>query len=451
VSRLTPPPEVLEIAARLRRAGFEAWCVGGAIRDVLLGYEHLDWDLATSATPPEVMRLFKRTVPVGIAFGTVGVLDSNGRLHEVTTFRHDVTTDGRHAEVQFGASLEEDLARRDFTINAIAYNPHTGELRDPFDGRADLRRGVVRAVGDAEQRMREDRLRALRALRFAARFGFEIEPITWKAVCHSAPHLGRLSAERVKQEIEKTMEQVRCPSTAFARWREAGALRVLVPSLHEASADRFAALDFLPRPGLRGRPQRKLLRIAMLFFGDDHRDAERSLKALRFSNSDTAWVARLAEAQSRLGATVDAAMVRDDGVTDAELRRWAAVVGRTAAASWWRLNAARWCARRGQTETGATAAVGAAESVIAAEAIGAPLPSPARVASVYRRLVRIAYRDAIEIGDLQVDGEDLVAAGVPKGPALGAVLKRLLEAVIADPSANCRATLIRLAGEQEGE
>src|SRR4051794_36579859 len=169
--QLNPPPAVLEIAARLEHAGFEAWCVGGAIRDVLLGHPHLDWDLATSATPDQVRELFgvKRTIPVGIAFGTVGVLDRDGAMHEVTTFRRDVRTDGRHAEVEFGVSLEDDLARRDFTINAIAYSASRDELRDPFDGRRDLDRRIVRAVGDADTRMREDRLRALRAIRFAAR------------------------------------------------------------------------------------------------------------------------------------------------------------------------------------------------------------------------------------------------------------------------------------------
>ena len=169
-SVLHPTPSVLDIAAKLEAAGFEAWCVGGAIRDALLGGAPLDWDLATRATPEQVRAIFgrRRTIPVGIDFGTVSVLDDEGVHHEITTFRRDVQTDGRHAVVEFGASLEEDLARRDFTINAIAYRPKTDELRDPFGGRADIERGIVRAVGDAEERMREDRLRALRAIRFAS-------------------------------------------------------------------------------------------------------------------------------------------------------------------------------------------------------------------------------------------------------------------------------------------
>jgi len=152
---VVPPREVVEIAERLEQAGYETWCVGGAVRDALLGHPHLDWDLATSATPAQVRDLFgaRRTIPVGAEFGTVGVLDRAGRLHEVTTFRRDVRTDGRHAEVEFGVSLDEDLARRDFTINAIAFHPLRRELRDPLGGREDLERGVVRAVGDPDAEM----------------------------------------------------------------------------------------------------------------------------------------------------------------------------------------------------------------------------------------------------------------------------------------------------------
>src|SRR4029079_18277211 len=139
-------------------------------------------------------------------FGRGGGWDDEGIEHEITTFRRDVKTDGRHAEVEFGASLDEDLARRDFTINAIAYEPIKKRLHDPYEGRADLAQGIVRAVGVAEDRMTEDRLRALRALRFASRFGFRIESATWEAIAGSAAFLGRLSPERVKQELDKTLE-----------------------------------------------------------------------------------------------------------------------------------------------------------------------------------------------------------------------------------------------------
>jgi tRNA nucleotidyltransferase (CCA-adding enzyme) len=233
---LQPTPSVVDIAGRLEAAGFEAWCVGGAVRDALLGGTPLDWDLATTARPDQVQALFgrKRTIPVGIEFGTVSVLDEAGVPHEITTFRRDVQTDGRHAVVEFGASLEDDLARRDLTINAIAFRPRTGDLRDPFGGRADLEARLVRAVGDPDARMREDRLRALRALRFAARYEFAIDPATYAAVGRSAPYLSRLSAERVQQELVKTMEQVPRPGSALRLWRETGALAVLLPALGDA-------------------------------------------------------------------------------------------------------------------------------------------------------------------------------------------------------------------------
>src|SRR5438477_1737837 len=293
MTRLNPPETVLEIAQRLEQEGYEAWCVGGAVRDAILGHPHLDWDLATSATPDQVRAIFgkRRTIPVGIQFGTVGVLDREGTLHEVTTFRRDIKTDGRHAEVEFGASLDEDLARRDFTINAIAYSPSKNELRDPYSGRIDLQEKLIRAVGDPRERMREDRLRALRAIRFAARFGFAIDRDTWDAIVESAPELSRLSAERVKQEIEKTMDQVRFPSKAFAMWRDTGAFGTLIPALARITDHQLAPLDHLRRPIVPGRPARRSTRIAALFASVPAPTVRKVLKDLRFSNSDSEWIA----------------------------------------------------------------------------------------------------------------------------------------------------------------
>src|SRR5215831_3192780 len=262
MSRLHPPTTVLEIAQRLESEGFEAWCVGGAVRDALLGETHLDWDLATSATPEQVRRVFgsRRTIPVGIEFGTVGVLDRLGAMHEVTTFRRDVQTDGRHAVVEYGASLDEDLARRDFTINAIAYSPSSGELRDPFGGRKDLDAKIVRAVGDPDARMREDRLRALRGIRFAARFGFTIDDATRRAMEASAPYLGRLSPERVKQELDKTFEQVCRPSHALLIWQKTGAFASLIPALANLPEQALTVPDLTAQPGPARRPARRAIR-----------------------------------------------------------------------------------------------------------------------------------------------------------------------------------------------
>src|SRR5256714_4679675 len=166
-ARLRIPAAVLGIAKQLEGAGYETGCVGGAIRDTLLGVENHDFDLSTAAPPAEVRRLFKRTVPVGIEHGTIAVLDQQKRQHEVTTFRKDIKTDGRHAVVEFGVSLMDDLARRDFTINAIAYHPIRYEWRDPFHGADDLEHKLIRSVGDANWRVQEDHLRILRAVRFS--------------------------------------------------------------------------------------------------------------------------------------------------------------------------------------------------------------------------------------------------------------------------------------------
>ena len=425
--RVRPPAGVLDIAARLERAGYEAWCVGGAVRDALLGHHSEDWDLATSAEPHAVQRLFGRTVPKGIEFGTVGVFDRGGVMHEVTTFRHDVRTDGRHAEVVFGASLTEDLARRDFTINAIAYRPATGEVADPFDGAGDAWRGLVRAVGDAPTRMREDRLRALRAIRFASRFEFAIEPATWAAVVESAPFLTRLSPERVREELDKTMRQVRCPSTALYRWRDAGALAALVPALSGQPAVALATADHLAPPGLERRPGRLANRVAAPWLGVPRADVERGLRALRASNQEVRWTADVTDRAGGLLARVRERLLAGDGrPTDGELRRWAAACGRTLAAACFRLLAARYAAERAAGQTAPTADL---------------------VRSAYRRLVRVAYRDPIGLSDLEVTGNDLADAGVPAGPLVGATLRRLLDEVVDDPARNTRAWLLARAAE----
>ncbi|HKG91847.1 MAG TPA: CCA tRNA nucleotidyltransferase, partial [Gemmatimonadaceae bacterium] len=343
---LPVPAPVREIAETLERAGYETWCVGGAVRDALLGHPHLDWDLATQATPSQIRHTFRRTIPVGVEHGTVGVLDREGRMHEVTTFRKDVQTDGRHAKVEFGASLDEDLARRDFTINAIAYHPTRQEIRDPFGGRRDLAARLLRAVGEPDERMREDRLRALRAIRFASRFDFQIDAPTWEAIVRSAPHLRKLSAERVKQEIEKTMEQVERPGLAIRRWLASGAMAALVPALAAMPEELTVALDCLPRPAGRSRPEvaegRKKNRLAALFLAAPGSRAAGALKELRFSNTDVAWIGSLVGAWQELEPAMTAAMLRPEPPGDGEIRRWAARAGRTRLGPLLRLAAALW-------------------------------------------------------------------------------------------------------------
>jgi tRNA nucleotidyltransferase (CCA-adding enzyme) len=440
IERLDPPETVRGIAKRLEEAGFETWCVGGAVRDALLGHPHLDWDLATAAKPPEVRKLFKRTVPVGVEFGTIGVLDHNNIMHEVTTFRRDVQTDGRHAVVEFGASLDDDLARRDYTINAIAYSPSKDEIRDPYNGRKDLEQRLIRAVGDPRDRMREDRLRALRAIRFAARFGFDIDRDTWDAIVESAPELSRLSAERVKQEIEKTMDQVRLPSKAFAMWRDTGAFGTLIPSLARVTDRQLSPLDHLRRPLVPGRPARRSTRIAALFASMPAATVKKTLKDLRFSNSESEWIALLVERWHQLGPSMTNALLRAEEVYAADpfsdqyppsavLRTWAASAGRTRLAPLLRLADAFWWAARQS---------------------GDPAPYKQTIASVYKRAIRIAYKDPIALSDLAIDGTDLEKLGV-SGPTVGTTLRKLLDAVINDPRMNTHDNLLALAKRIAGQ
>ena len=417
MTTLRPPKEVVDIARRLESKGFETWCVGGAIRDALLGHPHLDWDFATAARPEQVRDLFthRRTIPVGIEFGTVGVLDDKGTMHEVTTFRRDVKTDGRHAEVEFGVSLDDDLARRDFTINAMAYSPTRDELRDPFNGGDDLKRGVVRAVGDAQARMREDRLRALRGIRFASRFGFQLDRETLEAIRDSAPHLGRLSAERVKQEIEKTMEQVPRPGDAFLLWKSTGAFATLIPKLASAADADLAVPSHLPKPGPSRRPNRRLLRIAGLFASLDGASVGKTLTDLRFSKQDASWVTSVVSRWRDLGDDIGGAIMTGESIPDARLRTWVASMGRLHVGAVMRLAAAVWEVRR---------------------KAGKPYPEIRSVERLYRRMQRIAFRDPIELRDLAVDGDDLKAAGIGGGREMGQVLQALLRRVLEDPSLN---------------
>ncbi len=191
------------IIERLTNAGFEAYAVGGCVRDLLLGREPKDWDITTNALPGQVKKIFRRTVDTGIQHGTVTVMMGK-KGYEVTTYRIDgIYEDGRHPkEVSFTPDLIEDLKRRDFTINAMAYHPEKG-LVDAFDGVGDLKRGLIKAVGNAKERFEEDALRILRAFRFAAQLGFQVEEKTYEAAGELRENLRKISAERIREELIK--------------------------------------------------------------------------------------------------------------------------------------------------------------------------------------------------------------------------------------------------------
>jgi tRNA nucleotidyltransferase (CCA-adding enzyme) len=389
--RIPIPEEVTAIARRLEDAGHEAWCVGGAVRDTLLGDVQKDFDLATSATPDQVQALFPRTVAVGVKYGTVGVLDRDRVLHEVTTFRHDVRTDGRHAEVAYGVSLDEDLARRDFTVNAIAYHPLRAEWRDPFAGAEDLARRRLRAVGDPAARFREDYLRVLRALRFAARLEFVIDPATWDAAAAAAAGLGQLSAERVRDEWVKGLATTRSLRRLLSLWRKSGAAAVWLPELWSAEE-----VEAWPGPDAPTRRDPVVL-TALCCHGP-----VAVLARLRMSNADLAR-----------GAALVAGTPEPAGTTAREVRRWLAAVD-GAADDLMEL----WQLRHGQ-----------------------PFPWAAAVAEAR------ALEVPLQRGDLAVTGKDLLDAGITAGPLVGQVLERLLALVVDDPTLNVRETLLARAKE----
>jgi tRNA nucleotidyltransferase (CCA-adding enzyme) len=419
-----PPPAATWIVRTLEKAGFETWAVGGAIRDTLAGIRSDDWDFATRALPGEVQRVFPRTVPIGVDHGTVGVLATDGTLYEVTTFRLDVETTGRHATVRFAKTLEEDLARRDFTINAIAWHPLRRELRDPFGGGKDLLLKVLRTVGDPRLRFREDYLRVLRALRFAGSFELRIEEETWTAIRAATGELGILSPERVREELLKVLTSS-VPSSALDLYAESGVLAALYPVLEEKRArdeegerEWHRALEVVDRLSAG----RALLRLSQLLRSIGVPAALALLERLRFSNA----------AIGEVGETVAAAppgrvlLLPDTDAPAADVRRWLSRVGPGRVPDLTRLSVAA---------VRAEADAGRAEE---AEGLGAEL--------VQRwRRVRDELRasPALTVDALAIDGRDLIRMGLKPGPDFGRILDRLLEEVIEDPELN---TLEGLSG-----
>lgn len=469
---LGAPDDVRWIARKLGQAGYEAWAVGGAVRDVLAGLKPGDWDLTTSARPEEVRRIFRRTVPVGIEHGTVGVIARSGKMYEVTTFRRDVETFGRRARVVFANSLEEDLDRRDFTINAVAWNPITGELRDPHAGERDLAERRLRTVGDPARRFEEDRLRVLRALRFAGTFGLEVEDATWQAIRDSADRLDNLSAERIREELRKVLTGQRDPTRSLQLYADSGVLRALYPELDACrdvpapggetlwglavrtatfvSPSRFAIrlaglLHLVGDAADADHPRSNVLRPAAgddsaaaddvpaddgdsLAYPSPERDAALAARSaaiaqgvtrrLRCSNAETDLVTHLIACHKPLPYP---------SASDADLRRWIRLVGTDHLNDLIRLLIAR---ARAYTE---------------------PPDRCARVLELHGRISRIlATRPPLTIGDLAIGGAELRELGIRPGPLYGQILERLLDEVLEDPSLNSPDVLIDRARELAG-
>lgn len=402
----------------LHGAGHAAYAVGGCVRDSLLGLAPHDWDLCTSARPEQVMALFgeEKCIPTGLQHGTVTV-KQDGRLYETTTFRTEgAYSDGRHPDaVCFVPDVREDLARRDFTINAMAYSAEEG-LIDPFGGRDDLAAHLVRAVGEPERRFEEDALRILRLYRFAARFGFAIDPATGAAARALGPHLDCVSAERIQEELLKLLAAPRPGS-----YLEPAVLAVVLPELEpEEQPERFAELcrtiDRI-EPTAENVPAR----LAALLCPLGEAGARKALRKLKCSNALTDEVTALVK---EVGAGCVGSFSEEEapGTPGSEMQLTAKrLLGRYELQTIQRLTAL--CSARHPEQTGAFAALRAEAERLTAE------------------------NACCRVSQLAVNGRDLMAAGVRPGPGLRQVLNALLEAVITGQTPNEKDALLAAAAQ----
>ena len=420
-----------ELLDTLHRAGYAAYVVGGCVRDSLLGLTPHDWDLCTSALPQQVMELFgaQRCIPTGLQHGTVTVKQS-GALYEITTFRTEGTyTDGRHPdEVHFVPDVREDLARRDFTINAMAYNEKEG-LVDPFGGQADLQSGIVRAVGVPRQRFTEDALRILRLYRFAARFGFAIDPPTAQAAQELCAHLDCVSVERIEEELAKLLS-----APAPAAYLDKKILLVILPELSsEALAAAKPVVDACPA-GAENLP----IRLAALLYSLGEDGIRRTLKRLRCSNALMEEAAVLVrEARGCDGSFL---FGHDSGHSIARPIAFGnrvppqrTVLRETTVTPDFTIYARRLLGKYNLCTVRRLAALGTALQ-----------PERAADFAALSELAEQLDADGVccRVSQLAVNGRDLMAAGVPAGPGIRKVLEALLDGVIREEYPNERQALL---------
>ena len=435
------------LLARLHGAGYAAYAVGGCVRDSLLGRTPQDWDLCTSARPEQVLALFGegQCIPTGLQHGTV-TIKYGGQLYETTTFRTEgAYTDGRHPdEVHFVPDVRQDLARRDFTINAMAYNDAEG-LIDPFGGQQDLQQGILRAVGDPATRFEEDTLRILRLYRFAARFGFAIDPPTGQAARALCAHLDCVSVERIEEELSKLLA-----APAPAAYLDKKILKVIIPEL-SAPALQVAkpVVDACPA----GTEDLSVRWAALLMsLGED--GTRKALKRLRCSNTCIEQTAVLVRETGGGGGSFSedrplgwdpaaAGSRAGDGMAcSSDRRQWrkqeaSAAPGQDAAPD----TAIRIRKLLGRYDL---------HTVQRLAALGAAM-EPEQTADFAAQAELAAQLDAdgvcCRVSQLAVNGRDLMAAGIPAGPGLRRTLEALLDAVIRGQLLNERQCLLDAAGQ----
>ena len=423
-----------ELLDTLHRAGYAAYVVGGCVRDSLLGLTPHDWDLCTSALPQQGMELFgeEKCIPTGLQHGTVTVKQGGG-LYEITTFRTEGTyTDGRHPdEVHFVPDVREDLARRDFTINAMAYNAKEG-LVDPFGGQDDLQSGILRAVGVPHQRFTEDALRILRLYRFAARFGFAIDPPTAQAAQELCAHLDCVSVERIEEELAKLLS-----APAPAAYLDEKILGVVLPELSpEALAAAKPVVDACPA-GAENLPIR--LAALLLSLGED--GIRRTLRRLRCSN------ACIEETAVLVREVVSGVPVAFSSDTNRAIPSPALLPAATGSHPSGRSSEKLPARPPVSLNIYTRKLLGqyGLKTVQRLAALGTALqPEHAADFAALSELAERLDADGVccRISQLAVNGRDLMAAGVPAGPGIRKVLEALLDGVIREEYPNERQALL---------
>ena len=437
--KLTLDPGAAALLDTLHAAGYAAYAVGGCVRDSLLGRTAHDWDLCTSALPQQVMELFgtERCIPTGLQHGTV-TIKYGGQLYETTTFRTEGSyTDGRHPdEVQFVPDVREDLARRDFTINAMAYNEAEG-LVDPFGGQKDLQNGLLRAVGEPQQRFTEDALRILRLYRFAARFGFALDAATARAARQLAPHLDCISAERIQEELAKLLA-----APQPGAYLEPAVLAVVLPELTpEGLTAAKPVVDACPA-GEENLP----VRWAALLGALGETDTRRVLKRLRCSNAcieETAVLVRETAGKGVCGSfSEDRPLGWDPAAAGSRAGDgMARFVSEEKAPVHVPVHAGEVAIRQLLGRYG----LRTVERLCALCAALHPQNAPA--CALAAQWARQLEADGVccRVSQLAVNGRDLMAAGIPAGPALRRVLEALLDGVIRAEYPNEKPALLAAA------
>ncbi len=436
------PAAAGKVLKRLHELGFEAWVVGGCVRDSILGLEPNDWDVTTDAQPHEVQAAFRRTIDTGLEHGTVTVR-MDGESIEVTTYRIDGSyADHRHPDrVQFTSKLEEDLKRRDFTINAMACSEEDG-LVDLFGGMQDLERGIVRCVGDPRERFTEDALRIFRAVRFCAKLGFGLDPATKEAAKELAPTLSLVSAERIRTELEKLLVSPH-PEMIRLAW-ECGITRVILPefdaemeSIQNNAHHQITVGEHTIRTLMASEPDR-ILRLTMLLHaagkplcqtiapdGIYHYHghaapgaavAKQVCERLKFDRATERTVVQLVKNHSLYPET-----------TEEGVRRAVVLIGEDLFPMFLRVKRAD---------------IGGQSPAVQEKKFA----YMDQVEEIYRRIA--ARGDCLSLRTLAVTGDDLIAAGIPKGKRIGEILQELLDLVLTDPSKNEKELLLDIVKDR---